>query len=168
MKKIYNLLLCLLVGLCLNISSAFAVTEQDVKAFFDKYVNTANSYQNTLSNFYATNAKILRYVIQKDGTVYPKPLIVGTTDYMGQLKINAKLAKLRNYKNYYKDIKITKIGNDFKVSANRTPSTSPNDKMKAHFVIGTDASGKLVIKEEMMQTREQIFLTQIKKQQGGK
>ena len=154
--------------LLLSAGSSFATTEAEVRTFFNSYVNAANSYQQNLSTYYAPNAKILRYVIQKNGTVYPKPLVVGTKDYMAQLKINATLAKVRNYKNYYKNISVVKNGNDYKLSADRVPSPSPNDKLKSYFVIGQNSAGKLVIKEEMMQTREQIFIAQIKKQQASK
>jgi len=164
MRKL-NVLLLLLFILTFTVMSVFADDAADVRAFFDKFVNAANTYQDNLPSFYASNAKIIRYVIQKDGTLYPDPLIVDTQDYMKQLRINGKLAKLRNYKNLYKDINIAKTGSDYKISANRTPSTSPNDKMPSYFIIGKDASGSYKIKEEMMQTREQIFINQIKKQQ---
>ncbi len=162
MKKILSALFLMIV---LTAGFAYADNIQDVRSFFEKYVNAANTYQTDLPNFYAPNAKILRFVIQKDGTVYPTPLVVNTSDYMGQLKLNAKIAKLRSYKNYYKDIKIVPSGSNYKLSAYRSPSPSPNDRMPAYFIIGKNSSGNYVIKEEMMQTREQIFLGQIKKQQ---
>ena len=166
--KLVKYFIILTLTFMFSISACYALTEKEVRDFFNSYVNAANTYQANLDTYYSQNAKILRYVIQKDGSVYPQPLIVGTRDYMAQLRLNAKVAKLRNYKNYYKNISVVKKGNDFKLSADRVPSPSPNDKLKSYFVIGVNASGKLTIKEEMMQTREQIFISQIKKQQAAK
>lgn len=165
MRKL-NLILLAMFLLTFTVMSVFADDAADVRAFFDKYVNAANTYQEDLPSYYTSNAKILRYVIQKDGTVYPTPLVAPMSEYVKQLKMSSKLAKIRGYKNYYKDVKIAKQGNDYKISANRSPSPSPNDKMPAYFVIGKDSSGKYKIKEEMMQSREQMILNQIKKQEG--
>lgn len=70
---------------------------------------------------------------------------------------NANLAKMRNYKNFYSDIKITRQGNDYKLSCMRKPSLS-DYKIPAHFVIGKDAQGNYKIKEESMHTKMQVIL----------
>ena len=147
--------------------SVFANSIDDAKSFFDKYISAANSYQENVPDFYAKDARILRYVIQKDGTIYPTPLTIPMDEYKKQMSMNSKFAKLRNYKNLYSNVNISQVGDDFKISADRTPSTSPNDKLKAHFIVGKDVGGKFVIKEEMMQSRVQTFLSQIKKQEQG-
>ena len=164
MKKIRAVLLTMLAFFC-SVNAVFADEISDIKAFFNQYLSAANTYQTNVPDFYANDARILRYVIQKDGSVYPTPLVIPMDEYKKQMKLNSKIAKLRNYKNNYNNIQITNQNGDYKLSADRTPSTSANDKLKSHFVIGKDASGKYVIKEEMMQTREQIFLSQIKKQE---
>ena len=60
-------------------------------------------------------------------------------------------------KNKYFNIRISKLGDDYKINADRMPSTS-NYKIPAEFVIGKDQNGEWKIKEESMNTRMQIFL----------
>lgn len=139
-----------LTGLC-----AFAATPQEVLAFFNNYVNAANSYSDSVTNYYAPNAKIIRVVMKPDGTT--ATVTADTQQYFNQMRIGANLAKINKYKNFYTDRKITKQGNDFKITCLRQPSTS-DYKIPAYFVIGNDSGGKLKIKEEMMYTKQQKFL----------
>lgn len=164
MKKFRVALLTILTFLC-GVNMVIADEISEIKAFFSQYLNAANSYQPSVPDYYANDARILRYVIQKDGSVYPTPLVIPMNEYKKQMKLNSKIAKLKNYKNNYNNIQIINQNGNYKLTADRTPSTSANDKLKAHFIIGKDGSGNYVIKEEMMQTREQIFLSQIKKQE---
>ena len=94
-------------------------------------------------------------VIKKDGT--RESVSTDTSVYMRQLKMNAKLAKIRGYKNFYSDRKIVKIGDNYKLFCNRQPSLSKY-KLPAHFVIGKDASGNYKIKEESMDTYQTAIL----------
>lgn len=150
MKKFLMALLLLVVGTC-----AFAGEQDDVLKFFNSYVNAANTYQKNIPSYYAPNAKIIRVVIKKDGTTASR--VTNMARYKSELVTNASIAKIRNYKNYYSDIKITKQGADYKISCMRKPSLS-DYKIPAHFVIGKDSSGKYKIKEESMHTKMQIFL----------
>lgn len=160
MKKILAIVcLFLLSGI---FALVYAGPKEDVAAFFDKYVNDANSYSENLPSYYAPNAKIIRVVIKKDGT--KESVVTDTKVYMKQLKMNAKLAKVRNYKNYYTSRVITQVGNNYKVSCQRQPSLS-SYKLPAYFVIGKDASGNYKIKEESMDTYQTAILVGAKKQQ---
>ena len=68
-----------------------------------------------------------------------------------------KLGKLRRYKNYYSNIQIASVGEDYKISTMRRPSTS-DYSLPAHFIVGKDKNGHWKIKEESMQTKVQTFL----------
>lgn len=135
--------------------AAHAATPEDALAFFNKYVSAANSYSDTITSFYAPDAKIIRVVMKPDGTT--ATVTADTKQYFNQMRIGANLAKINKYKNFYTDRKIIKQGNDYKITCKRQPSTS-DYKIPAHFVIGPDANGKLKIKEEMMYTKQQRFL----------
>lgn len=135
--------------------AANAATPEEVLAFFNNYVNAANTYSDTVPSFYAPNAKIIRVVMKPDGTT--ATVTADTKQYFNQMRIGVNGAKITKYKNYYTNRKITKQGNDYKITCLRQPSTS-DYKIPAHFVIGPDASGKLKIKEEMMYTKVQRFL----------
>lgn len=132
-----------------------AMTEADAKKFFNNYVNKANSYSDEISSMYAPNAVIIRQVIKPNGelvNVYSNSQV-----YLKQMKISETVARARNYKNHYSNIKITKVPKGYKVSAIRQPS-GDNDKLKVYQILKQEPNGKIVIVEEMMQTRQQIFL----------
>ena len=151
MKKLLILLMMMFIG-----SFAMASEQDDVLKFFNSYVNAANTYSNTIPDYYTPNAKIIRVVMKKDGTT-----VTRSTDmsrYKSEMIKSAGIAKLRNYKNYYSNIKITKVGNDYKISCMRKPSLS-DYKIPAHFIIGKDAKGNYKIKEESMHTKMMVFLT---------
>ena len=154
MKKILSLLTALLITGIMTAANA-ATTPEQVLSFFNTYVSAANSYSDTITSFYAPDAKIIRVVMKPDGTT--ATVTADTKQYFNQMRIGANLAKINKYKNFYTERKITKQGNDYKITCKRQPSTS-DYKIPAHFVIGPDASGKLKIKEEMMYTKQQKFL----------
>lgn len=155
-KKLFVTLILILAG-----TASFAGPKEDVAAFFNSYVTAANSYSDNLPSFYAPNAKIIRVVVKKDGT--KESVVTDTNVYMKQLRMNSKLAKVRNYKNFYTDRVIIQIGNDYKIICKRQPSLS-NYKLPAHFIIGKDSSGKYKIKEESMDTYQTAILAGAKKQ----
>ncbi|MBQ2872160.1 hypothetical protein IJE86_10705 [bacterium] len=155
-KKLVISLILILAG-----SVSFAGPSEDVAAFFDKYVAAANSYDENIPTFYAPDAKIIRVVVKKDGT--KESVVTDTGVYMKQLRMNSKLAKVRNYKNYYTDRVITQVGNDYKLTCKRQPSLS-DYKLPAHFVIGKDSSGNYKIKEESMDTYQTAILVGAKRQ----
>lgn len=156
-KKLIVTFALLLIG-----TVSLAGPKEEVASFFDSYVNAANTYNENLASFYAPNAKIIRVVIKKDGT--RESVVTDTSVYMKQLHINAKLAKVRNYKNFYTDRVVTQVGNDYKITCKRQPSLS-SYKLPAHFVIGKDSSGKYKIKEESMDTYQTAILHGAKKAQ---
>lgn len=150
MKKLF-LTICLLLFIALQ---ANAMTENDAKAFFNNYVTKANSYSNEISRMYAPNAVIIRQVIKPNGQLVNA--YTNTATYLKQMKISEGVAKARNYKNRYTNITVTKVSKGYKVSAVRHPSMD-NDSLKMYQIIAP-VNGKPMIVEEMMQTRQQIFL----------
>ncbi len=156
MKKFFITLFTLIIGLSANA----AVTADQALSFFSKYIEAANTYSEDIIGFYSPDAKIIRVVVKPDGTKVTAD--TNMKKYAEQMRIGANLAKMRKYKNFYTDRKVTKVGNDYKITCLRQPSTSEY-KIPAYFVIGEDANGKLKIKEEMMYTKNQAFLKFIKK-----
>ncbi len=154
MKKILTLITALMVG-----SSAFAMSADDALSFFAKYVNDANAQSPKIVDYYEPNAKIIRVVVLPDGKT--ESVTTDMREYTRQLKIGANIAKINKYKNFYTERKVTKVGNDYKITCNRQPSTS-DYKLPAHFVIGTDANGNMKIKEEMMYTKQTAILRKAK------
>ena len=153
MKKVICLYL-LLFAFCLT---GFADETQEVQQFFNNYVDAANNYNTDYFKYYSDNAKIIRVVEKPDGTT--QSVNIPLSRYKSEAKKSSVLARLRRYKNKYLNIRLSKHGNDYKISAERMPSTS-DYKVPAEFVIGKDENGEWKIKEESMNTRVQRFLNE--------
>ena len=155
MKKIISILL-LFTAMFMGANTAMADDAADAKAFFNKYVEAANSYSNDIPSFYSPKAKIIRQVIEnKTGRLVNA--YTDTATYMKQLKISSATAKMRKYKNTYRNITVTKVANGYKVSAERQP-TGETYWLKTYQIVQKQSDGQWKIVEEMMQTKEQIFL----------
>lgn len=141
-------------------AAVFADNQQDALNFYKSYIEAANSYSNSVTDMYSKNAKIIRQVVKPDGTTANAYTDADT--YIKQMKIGQAGAKLRQYKNYYSDIKITKINDKkYKISSLRQPS-GETYKLKTYAIVQKQSNGKWLIVEEMMQTKQQIFLRYVK------
>lgn len=152
MKKIFLTVLSLfLVSL-----SVFAGDKDDALKAFNTYVKTANNYDNAVTTFYTPNAKIIRQVIKPDGGLVD--VVTDTSTYITQMKLSQAVARARKYKNNYTNVVVTPISaGKVKISSVRHPSVD-NDSLKAYMIFQKQPNGKWLIVEELMQTRQQIFL----------
>lgn len=151
MKKVFiSALLLLFASL-----GVYANDKEDVMVQFNKYVEAANSYSKDLPDYYTDNARIIRVVNKRGGG--QKAILIPFDRYLKELSTHAVLAKTVNYKNRYEKRKISKTGDNYKISATRVPR---NDKtgLPCYFVF-TKTSGGWKIKEESMTTNVQTFLS---------
>ena len=152
MMKIFKFVLPI-IGIILTFSDVYAQTPQDGIAFFNQYQNFANSYNDKILDMYSPNAKIIREVIKPSGEAEQ---VVPAERYFKELKIGQKTAKLRKYRNSYKNVIAQKVRNGIKVSAERQPSRE--SYWLKMYQIYTPTDSGLKITEEMMQTKVQSFL----------
>lgn len=151
MKRIIIIILFLLLA---N-TSVFASSSEDAREFFNEYIQAANSYSPQLEKMYSPKAVIIRQVIKPNGELVN--VYTDTNAYIKKLKLSQNLAKIKNYKNQYSNIKVSKVSNGYKISAIRQPS-GDSDKLKIYQIIKKQPNNDWLIIEEMMQTRQQIFL----------
>lgn len=149
-KKILFVFVALTLGL-----SAFADDRKEALNFFSSYVQASNSYSASILDAYSNNANIIRQVVKPDGKLVN--VYFSVNDYKKQLRLSGKIAKLKHYKNYYSDINVTKVSNGYKIDAMRKPSLS-DYKLKTSMTVQKQSNGRWLIVEELMQTKEQIFL----------
>lgn len=152
MKKFFILILSVfLVPL-----AVFADGKKEALDFFSNYVNAANTYDTSVGDMYSPNAKIIREVVKPNGELVD--VGTDTATYVKQMRLSQATAKLRKYTNSYSNITVTPLPNGkYKVSALRQPK-GETYKLKMYQVIQKQSNGKWLIVEEMMQTKEQIFL----------
>ena len=111
-------------------------------------------------NYYSPNAKIIRQVVKPDGTTANATTNMAT--YAKQMKLSQGTAKMRNYKNKYKNVTAIKVSNGIKINALRQPMND-NYWLKTYQIWQKQPNGNWVIIEEMMQTKQQIFLHYVDK-----
>ena len=152
MKKV---LLSIITVLFVSLS-VFADDKQDALNAFNNYIQLANNYKTEVTTFYTPSAKIIRQVIKPDGTLVN--VYTDTSTYVTQLKIGQAGAKVKNYKNNYTNVVVIPLApGKVKISSVRHPSVD-NDSLKAYMIFQKQPDGKWMIVEELMQTRQQIFL----------
>lgn len=137
----------------------FADGKQEALDFFNNYVNAANNYSNSIEDMYASNAVIIRQVVKPDGTT--ANAYTDTNTYLRQLRLSAAAAKVKKYKNTYRNITVTPVGGGYKISSERQPS-GETYWLKTYQIIKKQPDGKWLITEEMMQTKVQTFLRYVK------
>lgn len=154
MKKFLSVLFMFAMFLSMGLK-AFADEANEALAFFNKYVEAANSYSPTVAQMYSPKAKITRQVIKPDGTLVD--VNTDTSTYITQMKLGQATAKLRKYKNTYRKITVSKSGTGYKISSERQPS-GETYWLKTYMVVNKQPAGNWLITEEMMQTKVQTFL----------
>lgn len=154
MKKILSILVVFTMFVMTGLQ-AFADSAQEALNFFNSYVSAANSYSPTVAGMYSPNAKIIRQVVKPNGELVN--VNTNTATYIKQMKIGQAGAKMRGYKNTYTNVNVTSLGNGaYKISSLRQPK-GETYKLKTYMIV-KKINGKWQITEEMMQTKEQIFL----------
>ena len=155
MKKYLSIFVILGMLLTTGLRALADDTQEAIK-FFNNYVAAANSYSPTIPSMYSPNAKIIRQVVKPNGELVN--VTTNTATYIKQMKISQSMAKARHYTNSYSNITATPVGNGaYKVSSLRQPK-GESYKLKTYMIVKKQPNGKWLITEEMMQTKEQIFL----------
>lgn len=154
MKRLLSIIAVFAIFLTTGLQ-AFADDAQEALKFFNSYVTAANSYNPVITTMYSPNAKIIRQVVKPDGGLVN--VDTNTATYIKQMKIGQAGAKMRGYKNTYSNISVASLGNGaYKVSSLRQPK-GETYKLKTYMIV-KKINGKWQITEELMQTKEQIFL----------
>ena len=133
---------------------AFASTPQKAVEFFKQYQNLANTYDEPILQMYSPDVKIIREVVKPTGETVD--IVVPPKRFFKELKMGQKTAKLRRYKNKYRNITAQETPEGIKITPERQPSKETYWLKMYQIVQNTDSGFK--IKEEMMQTKVQSFL----------
>ena len=149
LKMLFTLISVLLIS-----PVVLANTTQNAVEFFKQYQDYANNYDEGLLKMYSPNAKIIREVVKPTGEIVD--VVIPPKRFFKELKIGQKTAKLRKYKNKYRNIAVQETPDGIKISAERQPSKETYWLKMYQIIQNTDSGFK--IKEEMMQTKVQSFL----------
>ena len=142
------------VFIILSSDVVYSLTLQDGITFFEKYQQYSNSYNTSLLEMYSNNAKIIREVIKPSGNIVS--VNIPTQRFFKELKIGQKTAKIKRYRNSYRNVTVKSFPNGIKITAERQP-IKENYWLKMYQILQDTESG-IKITEEMMQTKVQLFL----------
>lgn len=131
------------------VQQACAITLDEGKQAFQKYVKNSNACNMAFINMYDKNSVIKRIVTNKNGSTYTKILPAGM--YKTMLLSYSKVALIQGYSNVYTNVSFHQSGDEVVVKALRHPSTS-SDRLPATIVFGKSSTGRIVIKEEVFHT----------------
>ncbi|MFI3300308.1 MAG: hypothetical protein R3Y28_02695 [Candidatus Gastranaerophilales bacterium] len=138
------------------VGASFADCLEEATAFFNSYVEYANSYNSAVADMYSPDAKIIRQVVLPSGGTVDVTTDVAT--YLKQMKLSLAVARLKKYSNTYTEITYTELSDcQYKVEMLRQPS-GETYQLDAYMILTKQDDGTWLITEEMMQTREQVFL----------
>ena len=151
MRKI-SLFIFFFLILCTPVN--FAQNQTEGLDVFNMYQTYANNYDRRLLDLYSPDVKIIREVIKPDGNKVR--INIPAKRFFHELKIGQKTAKLRRYKNKYKNITTEKLPNGIKVSAVRQP-TNESYWLNMYQILQPTVNGYKIV-EEMMETKVQTFL----------
>lgn len=153
MKRLF---LTLLTIIAVGTSVFAASTKQEALTFFNTYVSAANNYNPQITTMYSPTARIIREIVKPDGSTVTR--VTNTKRYISEMRKSQIVAKVRQYKNTYTNIKVDQTGTDtYKISSLRQPS-GESYKLKAYFVVKKQPNGHWLIIEEMMQTKVQMLI----------
>nr|QGT49711.1 hypothetical protein Melaina855_0980 [uncultured Candidatus Melainabacteria bacterium] len=152
-------ILYIIISMFFSSSFIFASVSQNAVEFFKQYENYANNYNEELLNMYSPEVKIIREVVKPTGETVD--VVIPAKRFFKELKIGQKTAKLRKYKNKYRNVTVQEISDGIKITAERQPAKE-NYWLKMYQIVQKTDSG-FKIKEEMMQTKVQSFLRHIDK-----
>ena len=146
----------LFVIICFVMSLPYACAQNYINGLdiFNQYQTYANTYDSRLLELYSPNVKIIREVIKPNGEKVR--INIPPKRFFNELKIGQKTARLKKYKNKYKDITVQEIPNGIKITAVRQP-VNENYWLQMYQILESTDSG-YKITEEMMQTKVQAFL----------
>ena len=131
------------------IQTACAITLDEGKQAFQKYVKNSNACNMTFINMYDKQSVIKRIVTNKDGSTYTK--ILPCAMYKTMLISYSQVALIQGYSNVYTNVSFHQTGDDITVKALRHPSTS-QDRLPATIVFGKSSTGRIIVKEETFHT----------------
>ena len=122
---------------------------------YNKVINhISNNYDKSMENYFMPTTRIERIVIKPDNT--RAMLVIPMSEYTVQLKKGAFLAKTIKYRNAFKNRKITKVGNDYKITAQRF-ANADKEGLNCFYII-TKVGNNYKIKTESWETKHQGFL----------
>ena len=122
----------------------------EAKSFFERYINLSHSYDSSLIDLYSDNAVIKRFLTYPDGKT--SEVIIPAKKFKLKLRFLGPMARVIKYRNDYFDLKFTQEGNNIRIKGIRQVH-SDHYISPVSFLIGKDTAGKLVIMEDITNTK---------------
>lgn len=146
--------------LLISVSAHVSANSQKIaeaKNFLNHFQQLSHKYDKKIVDMYSDNARIVRIVEHSNGKTERIKLPV--KGYKKMLKFARFFAKIKGYKNYYKDLSYKMENENVRITGKRVN----NDGYKApvSLLIGETPDGKIKILEEKTATEDSFLVKQV-------
>lgn len=137
---------------CTNVS-ADSDKIREAEQFIKRFEELSHKYEEKITEMYADDANIVRQVEHEDGKT--EKVILPTTKYKKFLKYIKFFAKIRGYKNYFKNLEFKPEGEKVRITGKRVNTNGYSAPIS--YLAGKDQNKEWKIFEEITETKS-VFL----------
>lgn len=130
---------------------------QEAKQFLNKFQKLSHEYDTKIVSMYADSAKIIRLVEHSNGNIEKVKLPV--KGYKKMLRFASFFAKMKGYKNHYKELVYKIEDGNIRITGKRV--NSDGYKAPISLLIGETPAGELKILEEKTATKDAFLVKQV-------
>ncbi len=140
-------------------SHAFAHPQkiEQARQFLDKFQKLSHLYDKKLVDMYSNKAKIIR-ILEKKGEKDEK-VMLPVKAYKKMLGYVRFFAKIRGYKNYYKNLAYEMENENVRITGKRVNNSGYEAPVS--ILVGENSEGKLKILEERTATKSEFLIKQV-------
>ncbi|MCB1937353.1 MAG: hypothetical protein KDF59_15605 [Nitrosomonas sp.] len=121
--------------------------------FFQKIVNLARNFDNSAIQYYSDDAKIHAYRRYPHGL--ERSMEFTGTQWKQVMELVMPVAKTRNDRSSYSDVRVVKSGENYKIKATRYSELKCYTDTGYYLVIEPDGNGSFRVIEQYMETQPQ-------------
>lgn len=153
------IILMFLILACSTNAGAFANVQdlKEAEKFVVLFNTRANNYDTKILDMYSDNAKIIRNIQHNNGKT--EKIIIPTDKYKKFLNFVRYFAKIRHYKNTYKNIECANEGENIRVNALRVNSNKYSTPIS--LLLAKDSRGEFKIIEEETSTKSLFLINEL-------
>lgn len=133
--------------------SQHVTADESAERFFGKYIQLSDSFDSSVAELYSDNAKIHAYRKYPHGT--ERQMEIPGAQWKQLIARVMPLAKAQNDRSIYSEVAINRLGNGYKIKANRYSNRKCYTDTGYYMIVTPDSNGELKIVEEYSETQPQ-------------
>jgi|GEM_PF-4852817 len=160
-KNFTKIILAILIStITFSVSASNSAGLQKIekaKDFINKFQKLSHNYDEELIHMYSDNAKIIRIVEKDDGK--SEKYVLPVEGYKNMLKYVSFFAKLRGYKNHYKELSYKIEDGNVRITGKRINNSGYTAPVS--LLVGKNQNAEWKILEERTKTESAFLVKQV-------